>query len=323
MDDVDRNLLLLLYENPRMHNKELEKKLGMSRQTIHHRMLALAKSGVFRIMRPGVSIHYIDGVAAAVWGRSRTSSIEETLDRLGENEFVGRVVVAGGNYLYILGCLRNASELDGYVEFAKRTAEISEPTIGLAVFSDGILSHVSGEERRQSYKRLSPLDLRIIISLRGNVRKPTAEIAEMLGVSAKTVGRHLNDMISGGSLDYDIPWDIPSGEDMLTVVHVHLKEDADKVRVARRLLSKDPIHLTYFRSFSNLPGFLLGIISSNRMSEIRKILAEIREDDDVAAITPNLVYHERLYDNWTEELPDIWLRNSMGHERLHQRSLTR
>jgi len=323
MDDTDRKLLLLLYENPRMPNKELESRLGMSRQAIHHRMLALTKSGVFRIIRPGVSIHYIDGVAATVWGRSRTSSVEETLDKLGKNEFVGRVVVAGGNYLYILGCLRKASELDGYVEFVKRTAEISEPTIGLAVFSDGILSHVSGEERRQSYKKLSPLDLRIIISLRDNVRKPTAEIAEMLGVSTKTVCRHLNDMTSGGSLDYDIPWDVPLGEDMLTVVHVYLKEDANKVGVARRLISKDPIHLPYFRSFANLPGFLLGIISSNRMSEIRKILAEIREDDDVAAITPNLVYHERLYDNWTERLPDIWLHNSRDHKRLHQRPLTR
>ena len=322
MDDIDRKLLLLICENPRTHNKELEKRLGMSRQAIHHRMLALSKSGVFRLIRPGVSIHYIDGVAAAVWGRSKTSSVEETLDGLRENEFVGRVVVAGGNYLYILGCLRNASELDGYVEFVKRTAEIPEPTIGLAVFGDGILPY-SGEQRMQSYKKLSPLDLRIIISLRGNVRKPVAEIAEMLGVTAKTVSRRLNDMISGGSLDYDIPWDIPLGGDMLTVVHVSLKENAHKTRVAKRLLSKDPIHLSYFRSFSNLPDFLLGIISSDKMSEIRKMIAAIREDEDVAAITSNLVFHERQYDSWTETLPDTWLRDPRGYERYHQRFQTR
>ena len=322
MDDIDRKLLLLMCENPRMQNREIEKKLGMSRQSIHHRMLALSKSGVFRLMKPGVSIHYIDGVAAAVWGRSKTSSVEETLDKLGESEFVGRVVVAGGNYLYILGCLRNTSELDGYVEFVKRTAEIQEPTIGLAVFSDGILPY-SGEQRMQSYRKLSPLDLRIIISLRGNVRKPVGEIAEMLGVTAKTVSRHLNDMISRGSLDYDIPWDIPLGEDMLTVVHVCLKGDADKVRVARRLISKDPVHLSYFRSFSNLPDFLLGLISSDKMIEIRRMIAVIREDEDVVTITSNLVYYERQYDNWTETLPDTWLRNPRDYERYHQRLQTR
>jgi DNA-binding Lrp family transcriptional regulator len=323
MDDIDRKLLLLLYENPRMHNQELEKRLGISRQAIHHRMLGLAKSGVFRTIRPGISFHYVNAVPAAVWGRSRSLSIEETLDRLGGNDFVGRVVVAGGNYLYILGLLRNTSELDGYVEFVKRVAEIPEPTVGLAVMGDEILPYLIGEKRKQSYKKLSPLDLRIIISLRGNVRRPTAEIAEMLGVSAKTVGRHMNDMISGGILDYDSPWDIPWGEDMLTVVHVSVRGDADKVRVARRLRSMDPIHLVYFRSFSNLPDFLLGLISSNKMSEIRKILAEMHEDEDVVAITPNLVYHERRYDNWAERLPDIWLRNPGDDERGHRRSPTR
>ncbi len=322
MDDVDRKLLLLLYENPRMHSQELEKRLGISRQAIHHRMLALTKSGVFRTMKPGISVHYIEAVPAVVWGRSRTASVEETLDRLGENEFVGRVDVAGGNYLYILGCLRSASELDGYVEFVKRAAEIPEPTVGLAVISDEILPFC-GERRRQSYKKLSPLDLRIMNSLRGNVRRPTAEIAEMLGVSAKTIDRHLNEMISEGSLDYDMPWDIPTGEDMLTVVHVNLRSDVDKVRVARRLRSKDPIHLAYFRCFSNLPDFLLGLINSNKMSEIRKILAEIREDEDVMTVMPNLVYHERLYDNWSEKTLDIWLRDSKDDKRRHHAPLTR
>lgn len=324
MDDIDRKLLLLLYENPRMHNQELEKRLRISRQTVHYRMLALAKSGVFRAFKPTISAHYLGALPAAVWGRSRTTSVEEVLDRLGRNESVGRADVAGGNYLYIFGLLRDASELDDYVGFVKRAAEIPEPTVGLAVLGDEILPYLSGgEKRRENYKRLSPLDLRIIISLRGNVRRPTTEIAEIIGVSAKTVGRRLNDMTSGGLLDYDSPWDIPLGEDMLTVVHVTVRGAADKVSVARRLRSNDPIHLVYIRSFSNLPDFLLGLISSNKMSEIRKILTEIREDEEVIEATPNLIYHERMYDHWTERLPDIWLRNSTDDRRRHQRSLVR
>jgi hypothetical protein len=46
------------------------------------------------------------------------------------------------------------------------------------------------------------------------------------------------------------------------------------------------------------------------MSEIRKILGEFSEDEDVVVVTPNLVYLERQYDNWAEKPPDIWLRAS-------------
>ena len=303
--------MLLISENPRMHYQELSKKLGISRQALHHRMQVLTRLGIFRSMKAIISVGYLDAVPAAVWGRSNSASIEETLGRLGENEFVGRVVVAGGNYLYVLGCLRNTSELDGYVEFVRRTAEMPEPTLGMANLDNGIMPDwASGGKRKQSYKELSPLDLKIIASLQGDARKPTSEIADSIGVSAKTVNRHLRSMRYEGSLDFEEPWDIPPGEDMMTVLHVELKSDADKAKVGKRLISIDPIHAFYFRSFSNLPRFLLGLIYTDKMSEIRRILREIREDEDVMAVTPNLVYFERAYANWAERLPAIWTRTS-------------
>lgn len=304
MDDVDRMLVLLICENPRMQNRELAKRLGVSRQAVHHRMDALTKTGAFKRMKATVSANYVNAVPAAVWGRSKTTTIDETLDRLGENEFVGRVVVAGGNFLYVLGCLRDTSELDNYVEFVKRVGEIPEPTVGMATPNAGIMPDwIDGGNRKRIYKELSHLDLQIIASLKDDARKPIPVIARSLRVSAKTVRRHLENMRIDGSLDFDVPWDFPPGEDMFTVVHVTLRSDAEKSKVGKRLLSKDPIHAYYFRSFSNLPSFLLGLISSDKMSEIRKILREIGEDEDVLTVTPNLIYYERTYDNWFERLP--------------------
>jgi DNA-binding Lrp family transcriptional regulator len=303
MDDTDRRLMLLLCENPRMHYREISKKVGISRQAIHHRVQSLTETGFFSRMKAIISAKYINAVPAAIWGRSCASSIDETLDRLGECEFVGRVVVAGGNYIYVLGVLRDTTELDGYIDFVRRTAEMPEPTLGMANMDDGVMPDwTSGWKRKESYEELSPLDMRIIASLMGNARRPASEVAKMVGVSAKTVSRHLEAMRSEGSLDFDEPWDNPPGEDMLTVVHVVLRHEADKVKVARRLISKDPVHASYFRSFVNLPSFLLGLISSDRMSEIRTILREIGEDEDVLSVTPNLVYFERLYSNWAERL---------------------
>jgi DNA-binding Lrp family transcriptional regulator len=311
MDDTDRKLMVLISENPRMNSRELAKRLGISRQAVHHRMQVLTKIGVFKSLKAEISFHYLDAVIVGVWGRFKAAPVEEVMDKLGESEFTSSVRVAGGNELFVMGGLRNVSELDSYVEFVKRAAEMPEPTVGIMCFGDGINpDYYDGGKRKQTYKDLSPLDLKIIASLQDDARKPTAEIANSIGVSAKTVRRHLENMASNGSLDFYSPWDLTSGEDMSTLIYVNLKSGADKVRAARRLLSKDPIHLIYMRSFSNLPSFLIGLICSDKMSEIRKILGKIGEDEDVLSMTPNLLYFERSYTTWDHKLLAVLTRPS-------------
>lgn len=281
------------------------------------------KIGVFKNMSATVSLYYLDAVLVMVFGRSKTASIEETLDRLGESEFTSRVAVAGGNFLYVLGFLRDISELDSYLEFVKRAAEMPEPTVGIHCLDAGIMpDFVDGGKRKQSYKELSPLDLKIIASLKDNARRPIAEIADMVGVSAKTVRRHLGDMISEGSVDFDEPWDVTLGADMYTLMHVNLRDDADKAEVGRRMISKYPLNVIYVRSFSNLPGFLFGVLCSDKMTEIRKILGEIGDDKDVQSVTPNLLYIERTYTTaWDSKLPAVGIHPSekARKHRLHSR----
>lgn len=304
MDDTDRKLMLLIYEDPRMPIQELAKRLGISRQTVNHRIEVLTKLEVFKDIRAAISFHYLGAIPVYVWGRTIGTSIEKILDRLGETELTDTVIVLGGNNLLVFGVPRNASELENYVEFVKRAAEMPEPTVGMPCYGDGINppSYDKGRQK-QGYKELSPIDLRIIASLDDDARKPIAEIADSVGVSARTVRRRLDRMKFEGLLTFDIPWDLPSGEDMFTLMHLNLRRGSDKAKVARRLLSKYPLRVTVVRSFSNLPDFLIGLLKSDKTRAIRKILKEIGEDEDVLAVTPNLIYLEREYWSWDQKLP--------------------
>lgn len=309
MDDTDRKILLLISADPRIHFRELAKRLGISTQAVHHRVRIMTKIGVIQGITADISIYYLDAVPVMVFGRSKTASIEETLTKLGESEFSKIVVVAGGNFLYVLGELRNISELDSYVEFVKRAGEMPEPTVGISYLDSGIRpDYIGGGKRKQSYKELSQLDLRIIASLKDNARTPIADIAHRVGVSAKTARRHLEDMISEGSLDLNVPWDPASGEDIYTIVHVNLRDGSDKVEVSKRLLSKYP--LAFVRSYSNIPGLLLCALCSDKMTETRRILREINEDEDVLTIMFNLNYFERKYTTWRDKLPAVRMRPS-------------
>ncbi len=317
MDDTDRKLIMLLVEDPRMSYRQLTKRLGISRQAVHHRIRALAEMGLFRSMRAEVSFHYIDSPIVAIWGKSQIPSAQEILDKLGESEFTACVRIFGGQEILVMGGLRNLSDLDGYVDFVKRTAAIQNPTVGMMTFGDGINpEYYDGGRRKENYTELSPLDLKIISALKDDVRRPATKIAHDLGVSTKTVRRHLEAMKSDCSLDYYQPWDLTLGEDMSTVLYIHLRAGANKVTVARRLISKDPIHANYFRAFGNLPNFLLGLITSSRMNEIRNIIREIAEDDDVLAVIPNLLYFERSYLTWDLRAPMV---SSRAKERLSGR----
>ena len=308
MDDTDRKLLILISANPRIHYQELGKKLGISKQAVHHRVQVLTETGIIKGSTASISVSYLDAVPVAIFGRSRTASIEKTLDKLGESEFTRRVDVAGGNVLYVTGFMKEISELDGYVEFVKRAAEMSEPTVGIYCLDDGLLPFYSvdgGGRRKHSHKELSPLDLKIIASLKDDARRPIADIADMVGASAKTVRRHLEDMISDGSLEMQMPQDLASGGDSFLIAEVNLRDGANKVEVGRRLLSKSTVQDQYVRTYSNLPNLLAWVFWSNEMADIRRVVREVNEDEDVLSVVPNFVYLERLYPTWRDKLPEV------------------
>jgi DNA-binding Lrp family transcriptional regulator len=307
MDDTDRELMIQINGNPRIQIRELAKRLGISKQAVHHRMQVLMEKGVIRGMTAGISVSYLDAVPVAISGPSKTASIEKTLDRLGKSEFTRRVIVCGGNYLYVVGFLRNVSELDGYVEFVKREGEIVDPIVGIYCLDDGLMPGYcvdGGGEQRKAHKELSALDLKIIASLRNNARRPVAEIAAMVGVSAKTVRRHLDSMMADGSLDMNMPYDGLSGGDMFLVMHVNLMNGADKKEVGRRLISKHYFRDHYVRTYSNIPNFLVWVFWSDKIADIRKSLKETSEDEDVQSVMLNFAYSERIYPTWRDRLTD-------------------
>jgi len=308
MDDTDRKLLTILASNPRIHIQELADELNVSRQVAHRRMRALMKAGVIKGFTAGISFTSLDAVPVVVFGRSRAISAEKLLDVLGENECTRRVIVAGGNCFYVVGELRNMSELDAYAEFVTRAADMVEPTVGVVNLDDTLSARYRSDgvgKRRPSYRRLSSLELDIISCLKDNARMPTAEIADMVGASTRTVRRHLESMISDDLLETHALIDSPSGGDMLLLLHVNIKSGADKAKVGKRLLSKHFRPDAFARTFSNIPGLLVIAFWSREISEICRLTKEVENDLDVQGVILNFVYLERVYyTTWRDRLSE-------------------
>lgn len=313
VDDTDRKLLMLIVTNPRISLNALSTKLGVTKQAVHHRLRALTDSGVIGDMTADISIPYLGAIPVGVFGISNAPSVPDVFDRLGECEFTRRVIAGCGNYLYVNGILRNISELDGFVNYVKRVARLTEVAVGRYspdpkltpnYVVDGIVNP------RASYTKLSRLDLKIIVSLKKDVRRPAEEIAEELGVSAKTVRRHLDNMISDGSIELNVWTDSPVAGDLMFLVHVTVREGADRVAVAKRLMSRYPFKDEFFLSYTSIPNLLIWIFWTGDISQMRRIMSATDEDEDVVAMMPNLGYRMRIYPTWQDRLPEDLLQAS-------------
>jgi len=313
MDDTDRKLVQLIEENPRILLRELAEKLGISVQVAHHRMQVIFQDWPLLRLSGCISGSYLGAVPMAVFGRSDAALVKEALDRLGESEFTRAAVASAGNQLFVVGELRDISQLDGYAEFVRWVAKMPAPTVGIYCLDEELCPGypVHGVSKlKPNCRELTLLDLKIIASLHDNARRTIADIADMVGASTKTVKRHLERMISDGSLSLEMRGDPTQGGDVEALVHVGLRDGADKMEVGRRLLSKYPFQITYIRTFSNLPLFLLCIFYGNKMAEILKVLKEIGEDPDVVAITPNITCAYRTYETWRDKLPAAMVANA-------------
>lgn len=306
MDYTDRKLLMLLSRDVRMRSGELAVRLGVSRQAAQKRLKMLRSKGVFERMSVSVSWSHLGATGVLIFGRSRAESSDEVLDGLGESELTIHAISAGASHFYVTGLLRNIAELDEYAEFVSRVAEMPDPTVGVFAMHSGIMpDEVDGPRRISNDGELTALDFRIIESLKGDARRPVHEIAEAVGTSPKTVSRRLERMTSHGCLECNVPWEVIPGAQMFTLVQVRLREGADRITVGRRLYSKYENETLWVRSFSNLPGFLLCTISADTMKDACAVLKDVREDRDVLAAIPNLLYEERTYMNWRDRLTAV------------------
>jgi DNA-binding Lrp family transcriptional regulator len=295
MDDTDIRLSQMLMKNSRVPYRELASKLGISLQAVHRRIQVLKEMGVIRDFVTVPSREALNAIVVFVFGKSSSSSMEEIVDTIGENGNVYGIYVAGGNVLYVAALLRDISELEPITEVVREVGQVPEPQVGI---SGSRGSSLSGSDTAP----LSDLDIRIIRSLHKDSRKAVTDVAEDVGVSARTVNRRLGRMSEGGLVDFTIKW-YPCGcRDIFTMFHLELKQGVDKNEVRSALLRKHGPRIVRPMAFSNLPNFLLFLTWSVSPKEVEELQRAMEREEFIDTVMANILYVGYPYDNWRDSL---------------------
>ena len=292
MDTTDIKLCMFLLSNSRTPYHELATRFGLSINAIHKRIRALVEMGVIRAFTARVSLSSLKVTTVWVFGRSRAEQPNEVHLRLRNNDSTYWVANSGGNYIYVGGYLRDLSELDPFVSFVKKKAEMDEPTVGILPLSLSTLPSMP----------LHPLDYQIIASLHRDSRKPVSDVATEVHASAKTVHRRLERMIENYLVDFSMEWYPDASNDIVSICHVGVAGGVARADVLSALKDGFSQNMLVDIMFGNLPNQLTLFLWTNSMRQMENLRERISETKGVESVAMNVLQIGYLFDTWVDKL---------------------
>jgi Lrp/AsnC family transcriptional regulator for asnA, asnC and gidA len=298
MDETDILICQMLMQNARIPYREIAGKLKLTVAAIHNRIQNLQELGIIKAFTANVSLSYLGAVSVLIFGTSNAGSMDEVASSLKKDNRTNALLVSTGNFIYVSGYLNHLSDLESYTDFIKNTCSLSDITVAIETFGP---PGQTQSARSDPKTRLSPLDLRIIDSLHWDARKRMADIARDVGVSSKTVKRHLTKLIENRSIELVIQWHPDSSNDIIPFIHVNLKDGSDKFKVGMELIRTLGPKVVFFRQFSNIPNFILLVGWSNTMREMKELIDKIEKSEDVQSAIPYAIYTGYRFETWRDD----------------------
>ncbi|MHA2288563.1 MAG: AsnC family transcriptional regulator [Promethearchaeota archaeon] len=289
MDDIDFLLLRKLAENSRLTYRDLADMTEISVSAVHKRIKGLIDNEIINAFIARPSVIALNCLWILIFGTSTAKLMDDISKELGQHESVHYVGIAGGKNLYISAYLRNISELQEYSSTISRTAYISEPTIGIIN-----VPYLSMPEP------LSSIDFKILKSLNRDARKPITDIAEDVGISAKTVRKRLDRMIDNKLASFTMQWTMYKVS-FMTIFHLYLNEGSNINSTMQHLNRKYSKSITICFNYSNIPNLITMKIWAKTAQDSQKIQEELQKEG-FKDIVPYIFLSSKHYDCWLDQL---------------------
>ncbi|MCW4017579.1 MAG: AsnC family transcriptional regulator [Candidatus Bathyarchaeota archaeon] len=308
MDKTDMRLIMLLVVNSRLPYAELAEKLNLSVNAVHKRVQQLIEAGVIRKFNAKHSLLAENAMVVYVFGNSSLESFQDLPNKLKMQGSIYWLAVGSGKFLYTSAYLRSVAELEQLVSFVKKTAGIPEPVVGIMQPWLPWVDQFS--KLKPSDLVLCSLDYQIIRSLKDDARKPIADVADEVGVSAKTVRRRLQRMIKNYLIELSLEWYPDKSNDITTLMELHLKTDVDMQVVPYQIQKKYSPNALYYWCFANMPNTVTFVIWTNSMGELQKLRENLEKEPTVASVVPYILYDGYLFETWRDQLSEKVQSNS-------------
>jgi len=318
MDETDIQICRMLLMDSRQPYRSISKALGISNQAVHRRVQLLEQAGVIRRYTVSLSDRFMNAVMIGIKGSSELRCLDELVKALERDDRTMLLLFCDLDKVFITALLRDISELDDYLRFLTREVKIAEPNLAfgstLRFGEDGV--------RQQMKKRveLKPLDYRIIRALSNDSRKPIGDLAQLLGISAKTVKRRLERMMEESVLEFGI--DIFPGASPSAFVYfwVQVRPGVDMNVYMNRFVEKFDRHILLSHAMSSVPGLFASLIWAPNQKIVNNLEVEVSKDPSVVWSRTNSIQDVHHFRTWRDRLieANAEIRDNIPHRPPHE-----
>lgn len=286
MDEIEVALGRSLLANSRIPYSELGKALGMTPQAVHRRVQDLMDAGIINGMGTFLSVKATGHMLVLAMGWSKCPSMDDLGERLKKQRAVAVLFAAGGNYVYILGTVKNAEEMGWFVSMVQKEAAIHD-------LQAGIIPTPPPSSR----DALTRLDLKLVKALEDDPRRPLSEVARTVGVSVKTARRRIGRMESEGLIHFTTHWWLEAQPDPVCNIHLTIQEGAERDKVAFLLIKKLAAGTISNYAFSNLPNLIVVTVWFRNGREMWEACRELETEGPFVSVVPNIMRAVYYYDD--------------------------
>ncbi|MFX0210900.1 MAG: winged helix-turn-helix transcriptional regulator [Candidatus Hodarchaeota archaeon] len=276
MDELDKNILVTLFQNCRTPYRLMAQNNGVSANTIKKRVKKLLDTGVITDFIVDLSLEMVDGERCFIFIATNGTEEEESfIQQIGTNPSVRYIAqVSGGAYIIF------ATYTDG-------TRDLSKIRTYLRGFHavQNVEIHPLIEQRGKKAD-LSELQLIVLRQLAKDPRMPICEIARRTGLTSRTVRRLVSDFIKGDSVELTICWNLNGGNSIAFLARVHWDEKMMDFNKVHELIQNE-FSAEYWREISYVSAIspvLFAVFIVNNMKSIENITKKVRKMPHITSV---------------------------------------
>jgi len=291
LDDLDVSILKMLTTNSRMSDHSIAKKLQVTANTVKNRIRNLMKEGVLLGFETHLSATFFNAthcwLSAQLYGNGPGKKIVEELGKIDKVSFI---MPTTESLMLIAMDFFNSTDLDNTIQQMSSVKEIT-----------GIDTLIYLSQHFHKKIEISPLDWKIIKSIRFNSRKSPSEIAMECGVSTRTVNRRLKRLYNGGVIHHTIAFD-PMASKGTIVYGISAEYDArfPRDKIVKSIASNVKNLFNHF-VMVNSPTVLL-IFFGKRFSDIHDNENAIKAVEGVRSLKTYFCTKVYYFKDWRDEL---------------------
>ena len=289
MDEIDLIIQRNLMNNSRLTFRELAEITDISVSAVHKRIKKMEEDEIITAYNVKPSILALNYLAVLIFGSSNAKSIDSVCKELGQHENIISIAIASGKFLYISAYVRNISELQDFGNYVSRAAEIGDPTIG-----------IMNEPYASFQEPLTTIDYKILKSLNRDAKKPLIDIANDVGLSAKTVRKRLDRMVENNLAMFSIEWAPLYKDSFVTIFNLQLEPNSktEVNSIIKHLYVKYSQNIIVCASFFNLPDYILLEIWTKTPRDSQLIQEQLIEGFN--DVVPHIILSINWYTCWVD-----------------------